>query len=100
MRSVALPIIEKELQIDQARLEWIAAAYTITSVRWVVYLLECQANGIYSLYTNQACSLLVLGQLTELFGRRNVLCIGLLWSLTFTLACGFAKGTLELVIIP
>src|SRR5690348_6315655 len=66
--NVALPTMERDLNVSQARLEWVVVAYALTF----------------------AALLITGGKLGDLFGRRRLFVIGLVVFTGASLACGFA----------
>ncbi|KAF8722458.1 hypothetical protein AX14_009812 [Amanita brunnescens Koide BX004] len=75
--SIALPTIGRELNIPQARLQWMISAYALSS----------------------ACLLVLFGRIADLFGRKLVFLSGSAWLFAFTLACAFAPNELTLEIL-
>ncbi|KAF8627585.1 hypothetical protein AX17_006158 [Amanita inopinata Kibby_2008] len=75
--AIALPVIGRELNIRQARLQWVISAYSLSS----------------------ACLLVLFGRLADLYGRKKVFILGSLWLFVFTLACGFSRDELTLEIL-
>jgi len=68
--NVALPSMQRALDIDRAELQWVVNAYALTF-------------GVL---------LLSGGKLADLFGRRLIFIVGLVIFTASSLACGLAKG--------
>jgi EmrB/QacA subfamily drug resistance transporter len=68
--NVALPTMEKDLHVSQARLEWVVVAYALTF----------------------AALLITGGKLGDMFGRRRLFVIGLVIFTASSLACGLATS--------
>jgi len=68
--NVALPSIEKDLNISISQLEWIVTAYALVF----------------------AALLITGGKLADLFGRRKIFIVGLVVFSLSSLACGFAPS--------
>ncbi|KAG7091760.1 hypothetical protein E1B28_008161 [Marasmius oreades] len=75
--SIALPTIQRELNVSQVQLVWIVAAYPLSS----------------------GCLLLLIGRLADLYGRKKAFILGNLWLIAFTLGCSFANDPLTLSIL-
>ncbi|EKM77894.1 hypothetical protein AGABI1DRAFT_129687 [Agaricus bisporus var. burnettii JB137-S8] len=75
--SITLPAIGREFQADPSLLQWIMAAYPLSS----------------------GCLLLVCGRLADLYGRKKAYLIGTTLLAAFTLSCGFANNVLTLIIL-
>ncbi|KII89636.1 hypothetical protein PLICRDRAFT_39748 [Plicaturopsis crispa FD-325 SS-3] len=75
--TIAMPKIQSELNIADAKLQWLVSAYSLSS----------------------GCLLLFFGRLADLHGRKKTFLIGSLFLTVFTLACGFAKDELTLDIL-
>ncbi|EEB93839.1 hypothetical protein MPER_07458, partial [Moniliophthora perniciosa FA553] len=75
--SIALPTIERELNVQQIELVWIASGYALSS----------------------GCLLLLFGRLADLYGRKKAFLLGNLWLFIFTLACAFAKNSTALNVL-
>jgi EmrB/QacA subfamily drug resistance transporter len=67
--NVALPTMEKDLHVSQARLEWVVVSYALTF----------------------AALLITGGKLGDMFGRRRLFVIGLAIFTASSLACGLAN---------
>ncbi|KZV97649.1 MFS general substrate transporter, partial [Exidia glandulosa HHB12029] len=57
MMSISLPIIAADLNIPQARLQWLVSAYSLSA----------------------GCFLLLLGRVADLYGRKRVFLSGIAW---------------------
>ncbi|KJA16451.1 hypothetical protein HYPSUDRAFT_207046 [Hypholoma sublateritium FD-334 SS-4] len=75
--SIALPTIEKEWNLEPARLQWAVSAYSLSA----------------------GCFYLVFGRCADVYGRKNTFCVGSLAAAVFTLACGFAPNIMALDIL-
>ncbi|TFK64329.1 putative efflux transporter [Pluteus cervinus] len=75
--SISLPVIGRELGIVETQLQWLVSAYALSS----------------------GCLLLVFGRLADLYGRKRVFIAGSSWLAIFSLACGFAPGSLSLQVL-
>ncbi|KAF8885463.1 efflux transporter [Infundibulicybe gibba] len=75
--SVALPTIQRDFGVDEAQLQWVAAAYPLSS----------------------GCLLVVFGRLADLYGRKRTFICGLMLLAAFTLGCGFAQDIITLEIL-
>ncbi|KAI3610003.1 efflux protein [Moniliophthora roreri] len=75
--SIALPTIERELNVQQIQLVWIASGYALSS----------------------GCLLLLFGRLADLYGRKKAFLLGNLWLFIFTLSCAFAKNSTALNVL-
>lgn len=74
--SIALPAIMTDLQIPESQLQWISSAFSLT-------------NG---------CFLLLAGRLADVYGRKMVFVVGILWNAIWNLVGGFMKNTAALVV--
>lgn len=74
--NIALPTIQKDLNMRLSDLQWISSAYGLT-------------NG---------CFLLLAGRLADVFGRRLLFLCGLVWFTTWTIVGGFMKNGAALVV--
>ncbi|OJJ98434.1 hypothetical protein ASPACDRAFT_44941 [Aspergillus aculeatus ATCC 16872] len=74
--NVALSSIQKEFDVSSTNLQWMISAYTLTF------------GGF----------LLLAGVLSDRYGRKNILCIGLFWLSVWTLAIGFGQSFISLTI--
>ncbi|KAI9930774.1 hypothetical protein ASPWEDRAFT_107167 [Aspergillus wentii DTO 134E9] len=72
--NIALSSIQKDFDVSSTNLQWMISAYTLTF------------GGF----------LLLAGVLSDRYGRKNILCIGLLWLSAWTLAIGFGKSFIEI----
>ncbi|EJD54859.1 putative efflux transporter [Auricularia subglabra TFB-10046 SS5] len=77
MVSISMPIIARDLDIPQSRLQWLASAYSLSS----------------------GCLLLLFGRVADLYGRRRVWLVGTLWLAAFSLGCGFAPNDIALDVL-
>ncbi|PFH49993.1 hypothetical protein AMATHDRAFT_62010 [Amanita thiersii Skay4041] len=75
--SIALPTIGRDLNIVQAKLQWLVSAYSLSS----------------------GCLLVLLGRLADLYGRKWVFMLGSASLAAFTLGCGFAPNELALDVL-
>ncbi|KAF8215201.1 major facilitator superfamily domain-containing protein [Mycena galopus ATCC 62051] len=75
--SVFLPAIGDDLGIPEARLQWLASAFSLSS----------------------GCFLLLLGRLADLYGRRLLYVIGTLFLGALSLGCGFAQNASTIFIL-
>ncbi|KAL0952456.1 hypothetical protein HGRIS_006724 [Hohenbuehelia grisea] len=75
--AIALPTIGADLNIEEAQLQWLVSAYSLSS----------------------GCLLVMFGRLADLYGRKRVFMLGSLWLLAFTLGCGFAKDEITLDVL-
>ncbi|PPQ72095.1 hypothetical protein CVT26_006873 [Gymnopilus dilepis] len=75
--SVALPTIQKELQLQPAQLQWVVSAYSLSS----------------------GCLYLAFGRVADSYGRKKVFCFGSFTLAVFTLACAFANDGVILDIL-
>ncbi|MGA8297276.1 MAG: MFS transporter [Acidimicrobiales bacterium] len=72
--NVALPSIERDFHASLSDLEWVISAYALTL----------------------AAFLLTAGSLADLFGRRMLFAIGIVWFTVCSILCGFATNALFL----
>ncbi|EKM57838.1 uncharacterized protein PHACADRAFT_251711 [Phanerochaete carnosa HHB-10118-sp] len=75
--SIALPTIGQKLNIVEYKLQWILSAYSLSS----------------------GCLLLLLGRLADLYGRKLVFQLGLLWMSVFHLGCGFSQNQITIDVL-
>ncbi|KAF8992532.1 putative efflux transporter [Cyathus striatus] len=75
--ATALPTIGRELQAEEAQLQWLVSAYSLSS----------------------GCLLVAFGRLADLHGRRKAFLLGSLWLLAFTIGCGFTNDITTLNIL-
>ncbi|KAF8331581.1 efflux transporter [Amanita rubescens] len=75
--AISIPVIGRELNILQTRLQWLVSSYALSS----------------------ACLLVLCGRLADLYGRKFVFFAGSIWLFVFSIACGFAKDELTLEIL-
>ncbi|KAI1786589.1 efflux transporter [Ganoderma leucocontextum] len=75
--SIALPTIGRDLNITEAKLQWVVSAYSLSS----------------------GCLLLFLGRLADLFGRKLAFILGCACMGIFGLGCGFAQNEITLDIL-
>ncbi|RAL07824.1 MFS transporter [Aspergillus homomorphus CBS 101889] len=74
--NVALSSIQKDFGVTSTNLQWMISAYTLTF------------GGF----------LLLAGVLSDRYGRKNILCIGLCWLSVWTLAIGFGQSFIQLTV--
>ncbi|KAH7107765.1 putative efflux transporter [Auriculariales sp. MPI-PUGE-AT-0066] len=77
MVSIALPLMAEDLNIPQARLQWIISAYSLSS----------------------GCFFLLFGRIADLYGRKRVFVVGQVWFAAFTLGGGFARNDIVLDVL-
>ncbi|EJF56000.1 efflux transporter [Dichomitus squalens LYAD-421 SS1] len=75
--AISLPTIGRDLNISEAKLQWIISAYSLSS----------------------GCLLLFLGRLADLFGRKIVFIGGCACMAIFGLGCGFAQNSITIYIL-
>ncbi|KAG7091749.1 hypothetical protein E1B28_008150 [Marasmius oreades] len=75
--SISLPAVQREFQSNQSDLGWVVSAYPLSS----------------------GCLLLLVGRLADLYGRKRLFELGLLWLFGFTLACGFVNDPITLSVL-
>lgn len=75
--SIALPTIERDLNIKEEQLQWLVSAYTLSS----------------------GCLLLFFGRLADIHGRKKAFMIGTLCQVIFSLGGGFSQDGITLVIL-
>src|SRR6201986_1282168 len=73
--NVALPTIQRSLDLRVSELEWVVAGYALT---FGAFMLTC-------------------GMLSDLFGRRLIFVVGLIVFTASSLACGLAGGATGLI---
>ncbi|KAF7976799.1 hypothetical protein HWV62_5654 [Athelia sp. TMB] len=71
MVSIALPVIGRDLNIPEQRLQWLVSAYSLSS----------------------GCFLVFFGRIADLYGRKRVFIAGSLVLAAFSLGLGFSNGT-------
>ena len=74
--TIALPSIQTDLNMAEADLQWVTSVYALT------------AGGF----------LLLSGRLSDVYGRKLVFCVGLVWTAVWTLIGGFMKNGAALII--
>ncbi|EJU05211.1 hypothetical protein DACRYDRAFT_86362 [Dacryopinax primogenitus] len=74
---IAIPSIQQSLSINSASPQWLVTAYALTS----------------------GCFLLLFGRLADIFGRKRIFLAGTIWWIAFTIACGFAKSGVGIIIL-
>ncbi|KAE8154178.1 permease of the major facilitator superfamily [Aspergillus avenaceus] len=74
--NIALSSIQDEFGVSSTELQWMISAYTLTF------------GGF----------LLLAGVLSDRYGRRNILCLGLFWLSVWTLAIGFGQSFIALTV--
>ncbi|ODM16820.1 hypothetical protein SI65_07785 [Aspergillus cristatus] len=74
--NIALPSIQKEFNVNSGNLQWMISAYTLTF------------GGF----------LLLSGVLSDRYGRKNLLCIGLVWLSAWSIAIGFGNSFIEVAV--
>ncbi|KAJ7140142.1 MFS general substrate transporter [Mycena filopes] len=75
--SVFLPIIGRDLGIQENQLQWLVSAFSLSS----------------------GCFLLLLGRLADLHGRKKMYVIGTLYLGLLSLGCGFARNSTALFVL-
>ncbi|KAJ7228121.1 major facilitator superfamily domain-containing protein [Mycena haematopus] len=75
--SVFLPVIGKDLDIPENRLQWLVSAFSLSS----------------------GCFLLLFGRLSDLYGRKLLYTIGTLFLGAMSLGCGFAQNATTIYIL-
>ncbi|CAA7265687.1 unnamed protein product [Cyclocybe aegerita] len=75
--SIALPTIQKEMNLQEAQLQWVVSAYPLSS----------------------GCLLLVFGRLADVYGRKKTFLAGSTILVAFTLACAFPNDVVALDIL-
>ena len=75
--NVALPTVQKDLNMEEADLQWIVSAFSLTS----------------------ACFLLLSGRLADMFGRKRCYLTGMVLFATFTIGSGFAQTGTSLIVL-
>ncbi|MFE1755866.1 MFS transporter [Streptomyces anandii] len=73
--NVALPVLQTDLEASKAALQWVAAAYTLTF----------------------ALSLITVGRVGDMVGRKRMISIGILVFVAASLLCGVAQSTEMLI---
>ncbi|CAL5866818.1 uncharacterized protein PFLUO_LOCUS1029 [Penicillium psychrofluorescens] len=74
--NIALSSIQDEFGVSSTDLQWIISAYTLSF------------GGF----------LLLAGALSDRYGRKKILCLGLLWLSIWTLAIGFGQSFIQLTV--
>lgn len=72
--SIALPAIQRELDLQEAQLQWIVSSYSLSS----------------------GCLLLVFGRVSDVYGRKKTFTFGAVFLAIFTLASAFPKNVATL----
>ncbi|GAA96154.1 uncharacterized protein L969DRAFT_91610 [Mixia osmundae IAM 14324] len=72
--TLALPTVQRELNIEQHTLQWVVTCYSLTF----------------------SCFLLLFGRLADLYGPRLVFVLGSIMFAVWSLACGFAQTYIQL----
>ncbi|KAF9497440.1 MFS general substrate transporter [Pleurotus eryngii] len=75
--AIALPTIGAALNIQEAQLQWLVSAYSLSS----------------------GCLLILFGRLADLHGRKRTFLAGSMWLAAWTLGCGFAQTEIELDVL-
>ncbi|KAJ7160260.1 MFS general substrate transporter [Mycena filopes] len=75
--SVFLPIIGRDLGIQEDQLQWLVSAFSLSS----------------------GCFLLLLGRLADLYGRKKLFLIGTVYLGVFSIGCGFVRNATALYIL-
>ncbi|KDQ24021.1 hypothetical protein PLEOSDRAFT_1068013 [Pleurotus ostreatus PC15] len=75
--AIALPTIGAALNIQEAQLQWLVSAYSLSS----------------------GCLLILFGRLADLHGRKRTFLAGSIWLAAWTLGCGFAQTEIELDVL-
>ncbi|KNG86156.1 MFS transporter [Aspergillus nomiae NRRL 13137] len=74
--NIALSSIQEEFGVSNTQLQWMISAYTLTF------------GGF----------LLLAGVLSDRYGRKMILCLGLFWLSVWTLAIGFGQSFIQLAV--
>ncbi|KAJ5599378.1 permease of the major facilitator superfamily [Penicillium hetheringtonii] len=74
--NMALASIQEEFKVSSTNLQWMISAYTLSF------------GGL----------LLLAGSLSDRFGRKKILCIGLFWLSLWTLAVGLGQSFIQLTV--
>ncbi|GLI74479.1 hypothetical protein PoHVEF18_002721 [Penicillium ochrochloron] len=74
--NMALASIQEEFDVTSSNLQWMISAYTLTF------------GGF----------LLLAGALSDRYGRKRILCLGLFWLSVWTLAIGFGQSFIQLTV--
>ncbi|KAJ3490675.1 hypothetical protein NLI96_g1242 [Meripilus lineatus] len=74
---ISLPIIGEDLGIQEAQLQWLISAYSLSS----------------------GCLLILFGRLADLYGRRKVFIVGCVFQGAFALGGGFANDLLTISVL-
>ncbi|KAL1410774.1 hypothetical protein Q8F55_001716 [Vanrija albida] len=74
--SIALPDIQRDLNMEEAQLQWVSSAFALT-------------NG---------CFLLLSGRVADVYGRKLCFVLGLVWNAVWTLVGGFMHSAAALVV--
>ena len=74
--NIAIPAIQKDFHANNADLQWLLSAYTLTF------------GGF----------MLLAGVLSDRYGRKNIFCLGMVWFGIWTLINGFAQSFMQLAI--
>ncbi|KIM37307.1 hypothetical protein M413DRAFT_13459 [Hebeloma cylindrosporum] len=75
--SISLPTLQKEMKLEPAQLQWMMAAYPLSS------------GGLF----------LACGRLADVYGRKKVFSLGSLFLSIFTLACAFPNDITTLDVL-
>ncbi|KAJ5246868.1 hypothetical protein N7468_001851 [Penicillium chermesinum] len=74
--NMALASIQEEFDVSNTNLQWMISAYTL-------------AFGGF---------LLLAGYLSDRYGKKEILCVGLFWLSTWTLAIGFGQSFIQITV--
>ncbi|KAJ5160371.1 permease of the major facilitator superfamily [Penicillium canariense] len=74
--NMALASIQEEFDVTSSNLQWMISAYTLTF------------GGF----------LLLAGALSDRYGKKKILCLGLFWLSVWTLAIGFGRSFIQLTV--
>ncbi|KAI0077783.1 MFS general substrate transporter [Panus rudis PR-1116 ss-1] len=75
--AIALPTIGRDLNITEAKLQWLVSAYSLSA----------------------GCLLLFLGRVADLYGRKKVFLLGILIQGAFGLGCSFAQDEITIDVL-
>ncbi|KAL0957896.1 hypothetical protein HGRIS_000077 [Hohenbuehelia grisea] len=75
--NIALPTIGRELDVPEAQLQWVVAAYSLAS----------------------GCLLLLFGRVADLYGRKRTFVAGCAWLIILSIACSLSNDGITLSIL-